>query len=274
MVGTPTNCVMCSRSISSRARSGSHLYMSTSLVPAATAFSMTATHPVTWNSGTTRMNEVGMGGRLGGRRHHRVGRGAAAEGHDGAEHGPVGRDRALGMAGGARRVEDGGVVVGVDGPPPAWPSRAPGRPRGDRPPAGAVRRTAPRPCGCRAVEGALGSLGPLLVGDEHLGARVLEAVDHLVGGPPRVERDGDRADRDGGHVRGDPLGVVAHADGDPVALGHAVALDEQGTDGVGLRHDVGEGEPLVLVDEEGLRRLAPASSRTGPAATEGCARRP
>ncbi len=67
MVGTPTNWVMCSRSISSRARSGFHLYMSTSLVPAATAFSMTATQPVTWNSGTTRMNEVGQGaGSVGG----------------------------------------------------------------------------------------------------------------------------------------------------------------------------------------------------------------
>ena len=59
MVGTPTNWVMRSRSISSRARSGFHLYIRTSLVPAATALSMTATHPVTWNSGTTRMNEVG-----------------------------------------------------------------------------------------------------------------------------------------------------------------------------------------------------------------------
>ena len=49
---------------------------------------------------------------------------------------------------------------------------------------------------------------------------------------------------------GDPLGVVAHADGDPVALLHAVALDEHAGDGVDLGHDVGEVEPLVLVDEE------------------------
>jgi hypothetical protein len=59
MVGTPTKFVMRSRSISSSARSGLHLYMSTSLAPASHELSITATQPVTWKSGTIRMNEVG-----------------------------------------------------------------------------------------------------------------------------------------------------------------------------------------------------------------------
>ena len=61
MVGTPTKLVMRSRSISSSARSGPHLYMSTSFAPASQQLSMTATQPVTWNSGTIRMNAVGNG---------------------------------------------------------------------------------------------------------------------------------------------------------------------------------------------------------------------
>src|ERR671917_986581 len=56
-VGTPTKLVTCSRSISSRARSGSHLYMITSFRPLAKQPSMTGIDPVTWNSGTIRMNE-------------------------------------------------------------------------------------------------------------------------------------------------------------------------------------------------------------------------
>ena len=58
IVGTPTNCVMRSRSISSRARSGTHLYMITSLKPPRKQLIMTGISPVTWKSGTQRMNAV------------------------------------------------------------------------------------------------------------------------------------------------------------------------------------------------------------------------
>ena len=54
-VGTPTKVVTRSRSISSRARSGDHLYIITSLLPPSVAPSMTGTSPVTWKSGTMRM---------------------------------------------------------------------------------------------------------------------------------------------------------------------------------------------------------------------------
>src|ERR671917_1183022 len=61
-VGTPTKLVTCSRSISSRARSGCHLYMITSFRPLAKQPSMTGIDPVTWNSGTMRMNDGGFSG--------------------------------------------------------------------------------------------------------------------------------------------------------------------------------------------------------------------
>src|SRR3954454_19642881 len=56
-VGTPTKLVMRSRSMSSRARSGFHLYMITSFNPAEKQESITGTQPVTWKSGTMRMND-------------------------------------------------------------------------------------------------------------------------------------------------------------------------------------------------------------------------
>ena len=59
MVGTPMKLVTFSRSISSRARPASHLRIMTSFEPPSTEPSITGTHPVTWNSGTTRMKVVG-----------------------------------------------------------------------------------------------------------------------------------------------------------------------------------------------------------------------
>src|ERR671912_2043472 len=54
-VGTPTNEVTRSRSISSSARAGSHRYMITSFTPEEKHPSITGIRPVTWNNGTTRM---------------------------------------------------------------------------------------------------------------------------------------------------------------------------------------------------------------------------
>ena len=59
IVGTPTNWVTRSRSISSSARSGDHLCIITSFEPVANDDSMTGTSPVTWNNGTVRMKLVG-----------------------------------------------------------------------------------------------------------------------------------------------------------------------------------------------------------------------
>ena len=52
MAGTPPKMVMRSRSMSSRARSGSKWCIMTSLPPAAVLETSTAWHPVAWNRGT------------------------------------------------------------------------------------------------------------------------------------------------------------------------------------------------------------------------------
>jgi hypothetical protein len=162
------------------------------------------------------------------------------------------------VAGRARRVEDGGIVVGAD-----LDGRHGRAGRDDvLEPLGARRQWARRPhhdgADAERVERAFGPLGPFLVGDEHAGARVLQAVGELVDGPPGVERHGDGPDRGDRGERRDPFGVVAHADGDAVTLLHVVPVDQRIGDGVDLGHDVVERQPLVLVDEED-----PVAARAG-----------
>ena len=155
-----------------------------------------------------------------------VDRALAAEAHEGLDDRPVGGHRALGVAGGARRVEDGGVVVGVDrharGSAPgtttssqrSTPRRARRRRRRRTPMVGMPRRAAASRVRSTRSTSATSTLAP----------GVLEPVVQLVGRPPGVHRHHDGADRQGAEVGDDPLGVVAHGDGDPVALRHAVAL--------------------------------------------------
>ena len=52
MAGTPPKIVMRSRSMSSRARSASHLYMITILPPAAVLATRIEWQPVAWKNGT------------------------------------------------------------------------------------------------------------------------------------------------------------------------------------------------------------------------------
>ena len=61
MVGTPEKLVTRSRSISSMARPGSHLYMRTMVAPLAVAGCSTQLQAVTWNSGVGAMNTGGFG---------------------------------------------------------------------------------------------------------------------------------------------------------------------------------------------------------------------
>src|SRR5690606_16763242 len=59
--GTPEKLVAPSRSISSRARPGSHLYMNTTVPPAIVHGWRTQLHDVTWNSGVGAMNTGAAG---------------------------------------------------------------------------------------------------------------------------------------------------------------------------------------------------------------------
>ena len=61
MVGTPPVTLTRSRWISSKARTGSHLCMNTSVPPAASAPISAALQAVTWNSGMTSSMTLGVG---------------------------------------------------------------------------------------------------------------------------------------------------------------------------------------------------------------------
>ena len=229
-MGTPTKFVTRSRSMSSRARSASQRYIITSFSPLPTQLSSTGTKPVTWNRGTMRMNTGGprRPRRLVGVQQPPDGR-AAPEAGEGLEDGPVGRHRALRAAGGARRVEDGGVVVRADVDLGQRRARL-----APRPPSGRRRRrhlAEPHADGAHAPTRRRrrgSALDPLGVGDQHGGRGVAEGEVELVLGPPGVERHEHRADRQDGAGGHHPLGVVAHADGDAVAGPHPVALDQRG----------------------------------------------
>ena len=98
------------------------------------------------------------------------------------------------------------------------------------------------------VGDALEALG---VGDEHGGARVLQAVEDLVGLPPAVEPDEDGAARHRGPEREAPLGVVLAEDRHPVAGADAAAVGEGAGHAVGLLDEAAEAVAAVAVDEEG-----------------------
>ena len=140
----------------------------------------------------------------------------------------------FGQPGRARRVEDRGVVVGRD-----RRRRAAARVRSSRRAqvlpahdAGGhvaavaatttvVAASSPARCGARRS-----SRSPSR--SSASGAGVGEGVLELGTEPPRVERDGDRAERHRGPEADDPLRVVAHPDGDAVALADALLVGEPG----------------------------------------------
>ena len=103
-------------------------------------------------------------------------------------------------------------------------------------------------------------LEPLGVGDEHPCAGVLQSVDDLVGRPPAVEADEDRADVDRPPEREAPLGVVLAEDGDPIAVADAVLL-QAGADRVGQRHELAERDLAIAVHDERLVAAAAPMSQ-------------
>ena len=118
MDGTPPKMVMRSRSISSRARSGSKWCIMTNLPPAAVLVTSRAWQPVAWKSGTDK--RLAFWVPLLASVHVSAAPQAAHGGHEEEVHQvgrtvAVGPDRSLRPPGGPGRVEDGGVVVGLDG---------------------------------------------------------------------------------------------------------------------------------------------------------------
>ena len=116
MAGTPPKMVMRSRSMSSRARSGSKWCIMTSLPPAAVLVTSTAWHPVAWNRGTD--SRLAFWAPLltsaTGRSVEGADRGHEEQAHQVGHAVAMGPHRTLGPPRRARRVEDGGVGIGVD----------------------------------------------------------------------------------------------------------------------------------------------------------------
>ncbi len=164
------------------------------------------------------------------RRHGRVGRqGPIAQGCPGGGKGGPGdvrqgrsvrRENALGFPRGARRVENRRGIVGLHG---TRRLRWLGQPL---PVAGRSDQVFEPACRSR-LHGTAGedllergtiphqigeALPSLCVGQQHLGARILNAEGELVSQPPRIERDGDRAERRRGEEADRPFGKIAHRD--------------------------------------------------------------
>ena len=182
----------------------------------------------------------------------------------------MGQLGALGEAGRARRVEDRDVVVGVD-VGVGQPGRGAGGIDRRRPSAtqssGSSRseRTAITCSGAssrRPSSSGQHPLEALVVGDQHLGPGVGEAVLHLRRRPPGVHPDDGGADRRDRPVADDPLRVVAHGQRHPVAGADAVHVAEVVGERPHLGVDLGVRVALVLVhDVDRDRRTAPSSPR-------------
>ena len=119
IAGTPPNVVMRSRSISSSARSASHLCMITIFPPDARLATSTEWQPVAWKNGTreqVRVLVAGVAGAASGPRRAPGPRHAPAEREADQVRADVAvrAERALRPAGRARRVEDRGVVLGLE----------------------------------------------------------------------------------------------------------------------------------------------------------------
>ena len=210
----------------------------------------------------------------GGRHAGAVAGGAAGvdeeEAHEVRAHVAVRADGALGPPRGARRVEDRGVVLGVDRElrrggvavdvaqrqgegPLGRAGLALGRLAHRQGPGGLAAVLVGHDHGAevgQAAEDRADPLHALAVDEGHLGAGVLEPVAQLLAAPPRVQRDDDGPGQGGAPERHHPLRDVAHDDGDAVALLHAELVAQAVGQGAGDPVVLGEGRPLVLVDEE------------------------
>ena len=192
------------------------------------------------------------------------------------DHVAVRRDGALGPAGRAARVEDDGVVALVDarrrgtsGSASAVSSSK--RCRRGSPPKSAgsasMRNTASRSGSSSRCVGDPLEAAP--VGDEHLGAAVLQAVEDLVGLPPAVEARPGWRPRSTVRPEGQaPLGVVGRQHGHPVAVADAEPVVQRGRRRVGQPEELGEADAPVAVDDERLL-VAPQRGDLGDGAEVG-----
>ncbi len=177
----------------------------------------------------------------------------------------VGHDVALAAmgafrpAGGARRVEDRGVVLGVEaGVRQGLVGEVKvggGRPDQVLEGVGRAQLIARRTHGEEAGEAELvqvwlDSSQAFGVGDQHLGGGVGDAIGQVLTGAPSVQRRHHRADGRTGPERDRPFGQVAHGDDDAVTLFHPVLVSEHAGERRGRAPVTLEGQPLLFEDDE------------------------
>ena len=138
----------------------------------------------------------------------------------------MGQHRTLGVPGGARGVEDAGVVVGVDGH--GWRCRQiDRRGQGVGPMDGIIAQIGSVGPGGHDVERSVGPqhvevrrqpLEPFAVAQQDLRCRIGQPELHLGAGPPGVHPDHGRAEAHRGPVADNPLRQVAHGQCHPVPV--------------------------------------------------------
>ena len=160
-------------------------------------------------------------------------------GDDVADEVVVGQDDALGQTRGARGVDDGGLIRGLDSPGQALEEARLGGVHGSAfgQDLGQREHALGRRLGFQGDEMLdLDQLGPdglqlpplIGAGDDHdAGVGVIDEIFDLVGDERRVDRDGDAAQAEVGEVGHDPFGPVLGEDDELVALALAEGLKPQ-----------------------------------------------
>src|SRR5690625_5000262 len=154
--------------------------------------------------------------------------GSQLEGQQGLTDLALGAQGALGSPGGARGVHDHGRVFGGNGHfgqayfSDARQKVVQGFRLGRQGLAVGASHQGLNPQASQVVGHILQALG---IAEQDAGPGVLDAKHQLVAPAPAVEGDGDGAQADDGDKGGQPLGVVAHGDGDAVSFAHAMAVD-------------------------------------------------
>ncbi len=206
------------------------------------------------------LRRLGIGDRRRLAAAHETTGGGDAAGHDVADDVAMRAQGALGLSGGARGVEDGGVVVGLEfdrrqgavgqGGPVARVADHRFQMRHQRMGDLLVRARDIDPSKVRAIVQVFGqALETLGVEDGDLGSGIDQAVFQFRPGPPGVQR-GDDGAQAGGREKGHrPFGQVAHGQGHPVALFHPLELELVGEGGDRLAKG-GIGGALILIDHE------------------------
>ena len=160
----------------------------------------------------------------------------------------MGQLRALWETRGARRIEDAGVIIWINvyvGHGTAASNHL------------FIRHNSGREVVAAHAHkrDALGHIRPLHhpgqtfgIAEQHLGARILQAIFQLIGDPPRIHADASHTNRDTSPIEQHPFGIVAHGHSNPVTPPHALAPKPSGN-GIHLLMRLAIGDTLILVHQ-------------------------